>query len=549
MNDGAYVFGENDKPPITPLGMAVYRALLTANQGPPEWLSQRFSPGGGSGNSRNFDLECGYPDESEMDANLYKRWYSRWGMAARCVDIWPDESWAAYPQVYETEEPQPTEFEDAWGELDRRVMACPYMHRGNRLSRIGQFGVLFLGLDDGGKLNDPPAGIDRYTGERIPGSPPPKYKLLYVRAFDQTLVRISGSEKNRNSPRYGRPTYYSVQFSSPSASGPGGVPDKNQPPPKDLPPPPENRVHWTRMIHLADNCTSSEVFGSPALRPVMNYLYDLRKVGGSSAEMFYKGGFPGYAFEQYPDQMADFDVDGTSLKQQIFGYQNGLQRYLATAGGKWNSLAVQVASPNNHLEWYTRLIATSLGVPVKTLMGTESGHLASTKDDDAWKARLGRYQNQYLTPLVVRPFIDRLVTFGCLPKPKKDYLVSWKDLKSLSDGDRAEIGLKRTQAYMQYVAGRVDQVVPKRIFHTLVMGFTEAEADAIEDELKLHPPAPEPVDPKVAGGQGGGGRTGLPQKAPGGRQPGTKPEGQPRGSRPSGGARRAMTFNSRRAAR
>lgn len=535
------------------LGTAVLKALIAANSS--NALQSRFAFGGQSQQEdRDFDRECKYPTTEELTPNWYREKYGRWGLAARCVDIWPDESWAVYPEVYETEDPKTTPFEDAWNDLNERVLACHYLHRADRLSGIGRFGVIFLGLDDGGRLDGPPAGFDRYTGEPT-STDPPRYKVNYLRALDESVVRVTNSDSDPRSPRNGRPTYYSVQFASSDVGGPGELPGGGRPPgdfggpggaqgrgsylggkgvtPGDgktyAPSRVTARVHWTRMIHLADNRLTSEVYGEPRLKKVADYLHDARKVAGSSAEMFYKGGFPGYAFEQFPDQFSEIDLDPESLRQQINLYQKGLQRYLATMGGRWSSLSPQVADPNNHLDWYVKLIATTLGVPIKIFLGTESGHLASSQDANAWRTRLMGRQVRYLTPMVLRPFVDRLVTLGALPPPSGgQYKIAWRDLRSLSDGERADVALKRMQALGQYYTNAVNQGVALRSALTMVMGMTEDEAQSVIDEQNKNPtPVLLPMAPAGAapapgkGGQGGGGRSGKPFKNKTGRKPGS----------------------------
>ena len=37
-------------------------------------------------------------------------------------------------------------------------------------------------------------------------------------------------------------------------------------------------------------------------------------------------------------------------------------------------------------------------------------------------------QEGYLTPFVIRPFVDRLIALGVLPTPEEGYIVFWPDL-------------------------------------------------------------------------------------------------------------------------
>lgn len=463
----------------------------------------------------DLDKECRYPNEHELNPDYYMNAYRRWGTCARVVDIWPDECWAVYPDVYETEESGTTPFEDSWNELLRSTQAFHHLHRADRLSRIGRFGVVFLGLDDGGDPANPPYGIDGKTGISKTDK---QRKLLFLRGFDESLVTVEKVVTDLRNPRFGLPETYNFRMAIPNVEE--GVLLPIQDTGKLI------RVHWTRVLHLADNRLSSEIFGEPAMKPVLNHLIDLRKVAGSSAEMFFKGGFPGFAFETYPDLTGEAAMDEETLAAQIKKYTNGLQRYLATVGGTWKSLQPQVANPNPHMDWYGRLITSTIGVPSRIFFGAESGHLASTQDDFAWRIRLKGRQTKYLDPMVLRPFIDRMIQLNILP-PVKEYHTAWQDLRNLSDADRADVALKKVQALMQYVAGGVNQLIPTRELYTMVMGFTEDQADAIENSLKQNPPKDFQLpgggmDP--ASGSGGGNRAGNPTQGKRGRPSGKQPK-------------------------
>lgn len=489
----------NGKAPAIPDGVGrlsaamVYNALMKGENlvGGPfanvPWAWRNL--GGNNSNIRAIDIdkECQYPEEAELNAQYFSNAYRRWGISARVVNIWPDECWASHPEVYETEKEDKTEFEKAWQKLSQKLLAFHYLHRVDRVSGIGQFGILFLGLSDGGRLDRAPPGINGKTGEPTKDGKKTTRTLNYIRAFDQSLVTIKEVDTDQKSPRCGQPKIYSIKFIDPEVAIAGTAePSKKSVTSKSL------DIHWTRVVHVADNRLTSEIFGEPRLKKVINYLVDIRKIGGGAGQMFWAGGFPGYAFETNPDQVNP-ELNDDTLKETMDAYVNGLKRYLATVGGTWKSLQPQVANPDKHLQWNINLICTTLGVPLRIFMGSESGQLASTQDDAAWRTRCSERQKNYLEPMILRPFIDRLIMLGVLPTPKLNegqYYVDWKDLRALSDDARVGVALKKCQALMTYVTGNVNQIVPQRFLLTLVMGFTEDQADAIIQELKENPPEP-----------------------------------------------------------
>ena len=40
------------------------------------------------------------------------------------------------------------------------------------------------------------------------------------------------------------------------------------------------KVHWTRVIHIAESTLENPIYGIPRLRPVYNRLMDIEKVTG-----------------------------------------------------------------------------------------------------------------------------------------------------------------------------------------------------------------------------------------------------------------------------
>lgn len=418
---------------------------------------------------RDLDYECGYPQSP--DVSIFRRLYDREAYAKRVNDIWPDESWAVRPELYETEDARVTKFERAWKKLNKEINVWHYLHRADRISGLGCFGVILLGLDDGKMLDQPVDGINR-RGEISRKRPKKQTKLVYLKVFSEQSVEIEDIEDDDSNPRYGKPRYYQIQMTSPFS---GATSLENQ-----------VRVHWTRVIHVADNREECDEAGSPRMLPVLNRLLDIRKILGSSAEMFYKAGFPGYAFETVPEMVGEAVMNEATIKEQFEEYMEGLKRYLALDGVKVNQLIPQVSDPTKHLVQQATAICLAMQIPLRIFLGSEAGHLASTQDLGTWNKRVAERQSLYVEPMLIRPVIDRLIMVGVLPEPADmEYLISWRDLNTMSDKDKADVSLKRAQALMQYVSGGCESIMPARQFYTMVLGLSELEAKAVLDAVKM----------------------------------------------------------------
>ena len=402
------------------------------------------------GPNRDIDTECGYP--TTISIQNYQDMFDREGIANRVVRCMPEESWQNDPEVYEVEEAEETEFETEVKAVVVKHNIFHHLQRADEISGIGEFGIILLGIDDGKLLSEPVENIDE-TGEVSDGN---AYELLYIREFSQSVVQVGSRQTDISNPRYGKPLSYNITFQDTSeASSNGGVATLSQ------------TVHWTRVIHLADNRVMSEVFGTPRQKPVWNREMDIRKILGGSGEMWWKGAFPGIAFEVNP-LLAEqgIQLDSESVKEQMDLYSNGLQRYLAIQGMTAKPMAPQVADPKGHLEVQLQSVAITLNIPIAVLLGNVLGQSASIQEMRNWNKRLTKRQDKYLSPLVVRPFFDRLIAFGVLPKPAKSYSIFWPDLAAPTDSDKADIALKQTQSFAQYVGGNVSQLIEPESYLT-----------------------------------------------------------------------------------
>ena len=234
--------------------------------------------------------------------------------------------------------------------------------------------------------------------------------MAFYRVFTQRDITGIELESNQSSPRFGYPKFYNINFGSPDDALQTGtiVSSKTV----------SYKVHWTRIVHLADNRLSSEIAGIPRLQQPLNNVSDLRKVLGGSAEMFWKGAFPGYAFTTYPELAGQLDpIDKDELLDEYQAYVDGLQRILTGENGKWESLEPQIADPTNHVTQHLLIICATIGVPLRIFLGSEAAHLASTQDKQTWNDRLMGRNSRYLDPYVVRPVIDRLIMTGVCPPP------------------------------------------------------------------------------------------------------------------------------------
>lgn len=422
----------------------------------------------GSFREYKIDHSCGYP--IDITPQLYKNFYLREGIAARVVDIYPDECWQMKPEISDDEDnTKNTPFEESIINLDEEHQLMAYLHRVDSLSGIGRFGILLLGLDDGLPLDEPIEGIDDW-GKGV-GTDTPTRKLLYLRPFDESLVLINQFETNPDSPRYGKPLYYSVNFIDATQWGtvsPIGAETLTM-----------KRIHWTRVIHVAERTSSSEIFGIPRMQPVFNRLFDMKKICGGSAEMFWKGGYPGLSLEVNPD-MQDVDLDKPALDREMRAYHSDLKRYIALTGVSAKTLAPAIADPTPHFELGVKYIAMSLKCPYRVFTGTEQGVLAGAQDATAWAKRVEFRRENQIDPRIIRQTVDRLVGAEVIPLPLDGrYKIKWKTLTSPDAQTQSAIIQAKTAALAQYMQASVDNLIPPVDYFVQIFGMDREEAKEI----------------------------------------------------------------------
>jgi hypothetical protein len=426
-------------------------------------------------NKHKINKDCGYPDK--LGPNEYAQLYEREGLATRAVNILPEESWKFDPEIIETDDlDKETDFEKSWLALEEQLGMYALMERADKLSGVGRFGVILLGLNDSPDMWRPVKGVT--DGRELkPGDPLPKpaqeLRLLYIRAFSEDVVDILEWEKDTKSPRYGQPTYYNINFQKVAEGTEPGLGTK--------------KVHWTRIIHIADNVTNNTIYGTPRMQIVFNRLFDLRKICGGSGEMFWRGGFPGLGFKVDPTMKAA-SIDKESIRQEMADYSSGLNRYFAMEGMEVNSMAPTVADPTAHFEMNLKAVAVSLGVPYRIFAGSEQAVLASEQDKRSWNERLKKRQTKQVDPSIVKPLVSRLIVVGVLDYPKDGkFIVKWQDLNTMSDAERATNANSETTAIVAYTNSQgADQMVPPLEYMTHVLKWDDKKAQAILKAAEEH---------------------------------------------------------------
>jgi len=435
------------KNPLTALASAlVSRAALA------EKLGQSF------GGNRQLYQALGYP--LSITADEYEGKYARNDISKSIIRAYPNTCWSMPPSVFEDTDPKETPFEKEYNSLVKKLRLYHYLKRADRLSGIGQYGILFLGFNDGRPLEDP---VESAT------------ELLYLKPIRQVHAAIHTWEEDTRNERYGKPSSYKISFVRKDNAGliQGS---KGSTTTTDV------VVHWTRCIHIAEDCEEDDVFGTPRLEAVYNRILDLEKLCGGSAEMFWKGAFQGIGFTLDEDaELTPQDED--DLEDEMQKYFHGLQRYIRMKNMTAKAFPAEVADPKNHVDVQVSMCSALTGIPKRVLMGTEEAQLAGEQDNNIWLVRNASRQLDFCEPIILRAVIERLIRVGVLPEPK-EIIIQWPPLLRQGAKDQADISKTTAEALKLYVESGSDSLMTPYYFFTEVMKYEDDLATSMIEAMQ-----------------------------------------------------------------
>lgn len=430
---------------------------LVSRLGLSNLLGRRF------GGKRELYDEFGWPKTLTFDDFLAQ--FSRNGVARRIIDLPVEGVWNDPPSIVESgkAEDEETEFERQFRAMADRLSLWNRFKWLDRMARLGEFSVLLLGFPGSEDLSSRVGGVA---------------SLAFARVVRQDHVSIREVERDRSSPRFGLPVRYQLDLD---------VDDRRE----------QLVVHHSRVIHVAEDPVDNLVTGTPALKPIFNFLLSLEMVIGSSGEMYWRSAFPGRAL--VADSTANLSTTSKKeMQDQIEEYEHGLRRFLRLQGVNVQTLGGSVSDPSSFVGVLLDVIAGSSGIPKRLLVGSERGDLASTQDKATLAAMVASRKMNHAEPMIVRPFIDKMIALGVLPAPRSRYEVDWPDSFNSSQKEKNETIEIAARALRTAFGPMTESIAPRRqILEGL--GFDVSAEDANLDELEPIGDPPPPEEEGVVG--------------------------------------------------
>jgi|TARA_R100000479_G_scaffold176487_1_gene131326 hypothetical protein len=353
--------------------------------------------------------DYGWP--ADLTFENFHHMYQRNGLAAAAVDKMAAKTWETHPALWESEEPTESQLESQIRQRFAKLRLWQMMMTVDRRSMVGCYAGAILLLADGRKLDEPvmrvPGGVDGLAG--------------VIPAWEGQLEVVEW-DSDPQSPTYGDPRYF--QFNEAAVDD-----GKHKTAHRNI------RIHPDRVLVWSEDGT---VNGRSMLEPGFNDLMDAEKVKGAGGAGFWKtarapmtleagSGDKAMSFDDFLKMTGTDNADDAldSVNRQVEDFQSGFDAAFLMAGITAKPLSIQLPQPEEFFNIPVQSFAASFNMPVRVLIGNQTGERASTEDAREWaQVNMGRRENIVLPML--HEFVDRLVRWGILPQ--RDWAIGWASL-------------------------------------------------------------------------------------------------------------------------
>ena len=410
------------------------------------------------GDDRKIYEALGYPkDDTPLTFTYYWNKYDRQDIASAIIDKPVDMTWNGSLIIVEKDEVEDeSNLTKAWLQLNKDIKVKQRLNKVDKLAGIGHYAILLFGLNDIKKKEHwilPAGGRNN--------------KLIFLKQINERDAVIEKWEVKSGNPRFGQPRLYRITIRTADEKGES----------KDI------LVHHSRLLHIKEGSLISEVYGRPRLKPILNRLIDLEKLLGGDAEMFWRGARPGYTATPQKDYEMG-DKERTQLETELDKYEHDLRRFITASGVDIKALEQQVADPMNHVDIQLQAISAQTGIPKRILVGSERGELSSSQDKEQWLGLINTRMLEYAEPEILRPFVDKCMVLGILPKVES-YNVVWEDIFAPSEKEKVAVGKERATTLKLYSeAILANDILPPSMVGKLLLGLTAEQVQEMVEEAK-----------------------------------------------------------------
>ena len=409
----------------------------------------------------------GYPEAEERNFALYWQYYKYQDVCGRIIDMLPKSCWRDGAIIKDTGDE--TILEDEVKQL-KRLGLFRALERADILNRIGSYSMLYIGIPDNKLPSEPLEKVGRLN----PGD-------IFFSEYAEPAIQISSTEQNKKSPRYGLPVMYTLTPSGNPTTGGYGEAEQRAP----------IKVHYTRVVRLAENALGNPLFGRSTLENILNRMIDLQKTLGGSAESYFANAMQKLLMNIKPDADSD-TIDMDELQALAEKFTNNMMNFLAADGVDMKTVGVAHADPRGTVEMLQEFLSSATGYPIRILFGKGPGDRAGFQDKASYNTLVGDRQDSPCAGWLEQVFeILNLAGYFELPD---GWYIDWPPMEAMDDltisevqKNRADAASAMITAISQFQMGGLDNI----------LNLTELleKVASLEIETKALPAfEPEPLD-------------------------------------------------------
>lgn len=344
--------------------------------------------------------------------------YQRNGLGKAAVSRTVKKTWQDSPFILTEEEAhEETEAEKAVRERLEELRFWQMVATADRRSLVGRYAGIIFRFADSKDMDQP---VDTVPGG-LEG-------LVEIIPVWEGQLKIAEWDDDLNSDTYGKPKMFSFSesaLSSGEASGAGR----------------QFNVHPDRAVIWSEDGT---IYGEAFLEAGFNDLVTLEKVIGAGGEGFWKNAKSAPHLNVSPDaKLRDLaamlgvpeDEIADKMGEIVEDWQKGFDKLLMTQGIDAKTLDVMLPQPEQYVLVALQSFAASVDIPVKILVGSQTGERASSEDHKEWSQTCQSRRENIVIP-ALRGIVKRLVRFGVLPEGVAT--VVWSDLTESTMAEKIE---------------------------------------------------------------------------------------------------------------
>lgn len=427
---------------------------------------QTMFPGFFGQTKHNYAKDFGWPDA--LDFNMYYGMYTRNGLAKAAVNKTSSKTWEDYPTLANDDDKAENPQERSVNKHLRKLKLWQKMAEADRRSMVGGYSALIFRFADDKSFDQP--------AENVTGV----LKLLEVIVAWAPQIHVSEWDNDKMSETYGQAKMY--QFNEAEVHDNRQVNSRVR----------SFMVHPSRVLIWSADGT---VFSRSILEAGYNDLIDMEKIKGAGGEGFWKNAKAAPVLEVDKDAslremsaIMGVEEDGLleAMNKQVEDYSKGFDNLLMLQGIQAKPMNVQLSVPESFFMVALQSFAASVEIPLKVLVGSQSGERASTEDAREWSQTINSRRINSTIPLI-EAFVEAMSQVGILVG---DWHVKWSDLTRATVSDKLELAAKMSAINMRTDVRKTgEKVFTKEEIRAAVDYPEQPRNGSLEPTVQPEPPA------------------------------------------------------------